>query len=395
MSEATVREKWNSISAFFGTDEVYTFDLEGRLLWAYQGGRTYRRSLDHRLFVKFSEQREGIRLREIREIPADEARAWLEAVHRKVAQEAPPSLKERLARWTPEAYEEDRRKFLEIYRPVSILPPDQYMAVVLQLTEGCAWNRCTFCSFYRDRPYRVKTAEAFEAHIRAVQTFFGRALIARRSIFLADANALAVSSSLLIAAFEAIAHAFPLPPPDLTGSALLEYLREHPEVLRGVFSFLDIFTGIRKSIDEFRELRARNLRRVYIGLETGDPFLLRWINKPGTPEEALELVETLKRSGIHVGLILLAGVGGRRFANQHVSQTLRLLARMPLDSKDLIYLSPLVVPPDSAYAQRAQEDRVGILSRKEIETQLGIFRKVLTQPGGPRISIYDIREFIY
>lgn len=390
-----VREKWNSISAFWGPDRVYTFDLEGRLVWAYEAGRTYRRSLDHRVFVKRTERKGEMRLRYVREVPPAWARAWLESVHRRVAREAPPSLRRRIARWTPEAYEADRRRFLAIYKPVSILPPDQYMAVVLQLTEGCAWNRCTFCTFYRDRPYRVKRPEEFERHILEVKAFFGRALAARRSVFLADANALAAPFPVLIQAFEAVSQAFPLPPPELTGPDLLRYLRDHREVFHGVYAFLDIFTGVRKSVEDFRELRMRNLRRVYIGLETGDPFLLRWLNKPGTPEEALELVQNLKRAGIQVGLILLAGVGGRRFAEQHIRGTLHLLSRMPLGEGDLIYLSPLVIPEGSEYARRAEEDRVGVLTPEEVWAQVAGFQKALTRPGGPRISIYDIREFIY
>jgi radical SAM superfamily enzyme YgiQ (UPF0313 family) len=43
-----------------------------------------------------------------------------------------------------------------IYKPVSILPPDQYLALVVQATEGCSYNECSFCTFYRDRPFRIK-----------------------------------------------------------------------------------------------------------------------------------------------------------------------------------------------------------------------------------------------
>jgi len=45
------------------------------------------------------------------------------------------------------------RTTLGCTKPVGILPPDQYMAVVLQAAEGCAFNTCTFCDFYRDRSF--------------------------------------------------------------------------------------------------------------------------------------------------------------------------------------------------------------------------------------------------
>ena len=44
-----------------------------------------------------------------------------------------------------------------VYSPVGILPPDQYLALVVQATRGCAFNTCTFCDLYRDG-YRVKSA---------------------------------------------------------------------------------------------------------------------------------------------------------------------------------------------------------------------------------------------
>ena len=50
--------------------------------------------------------------------------------------------------------------------PASILLP-QYLALVLQATEGCSYNRCTFCDFYRDRPFRIKSADVAGAHQRA------------------------------------------------------------------------------------------------------------------------------------------------------------------------------------------------------------------------------------
>ena len=95
-----------------------------------------------------------------------------------------------LTRWDWASLEADRARFQQIYTPVGILPPDQYLALVLQATHGCSHNACTFCTFYQDIPFRIKTPEQFRQHVAAVLDFFGPALAMRRSIFLADANAL-------------------------------------------------------------------------------------------------------------------------------------------------------------------------------------------------------------
>ena len=39
--------------------------------------------------------------------------------------------------------------------------PTSTSSVVLQPTEGCHYNRCTFCDLYRDRPFRIKTPAEF------------------------------------------------------------------------------------------------------------------------------------------------------------------------------------------------------------------------------------------
>jgi hypothetical protein len=63
--------------------------------------------------------------------------------------------------------------------------------------------------------------------------------------------------------------------------------------LKGIYSFLDIFGAERKTLDDYRELAAYGLKRIYIGLETGDDDLFALLNKPGSPltvREALILI---------------------------------------------------------------------------------------------------------
>jgi hypothetical protein len=82
-----------------------------------------------------------------------------------------------------ERLEADAARFARIYRPVSILPPDQYLALVIQATEGCSYNRCTFCDFYRDRPFRIKSAVELRHTLREVVDFFGEAMGLRGRCF--------------------------------------------------------------------------------------------------------------------------------------------------------------------------------------------------------------------
>jgi radical SAM superfamily enzyme YgiQ (UPF0313 family) len=298
-----------------------------------------------------------------------------------------------VATWDVDRLAADAAEFNCIYRPVSILPPDQYLALVLQVTEGCSHNKCTFCTFYRDRRFRIKTPAEFEEHVAQVKRFFGPALPMRRTIFLADANAIVAPQRLLVPALDLIHREFEVVP---TGASLAAYRRDHPAAFDGIYAFVDAFTGRLKSAADFRALGERSLRRVFIGLETGHDPLLRWVRKAGTAADAVETVREIKAGGVKVGVIIMIGIGGRQFAAGHVADTVRVVNAMGLGAGDFVYFSEFVEPPDSEYSAQAAADGVERLTPAEMHAQMDTIRAGLSFAGPPpKVSVYDIREFIY
>jgi Radical SAM superfamily len=386
-------------STTVGLDErdTLSFDGAGRLIRAFWAGRSIRRSLDHRFIEKrragpypWSADRRTLGPAESRALLATVARD-LEAVaealagpHPGVAGAHAEALRLRLAeilRWTPEALEADAAAFGRLYRPVRVLPPDQYGAVVVQLTEGCSYNQCSFCQLYRDRPFRVKSPEELRHHLRAVRQYFGKGLATRRSVFLADANALVLPVQRILDALEAVADALSGVTPGR----------------RGVYSFVDAFSGLPRAAADFQAMAARGLRRVYLGMETGCDELLRLLNKPATNAEALALTRALKEGGVQVGVIVMVGIGGERYAAAHLRETVAALGAMPLGPGDLIYLSPLEASPGSPYRQREREAGLRPLGDAEMAEQLVALRAGLRgRPGGhPVVAVYDVRDFLY
>lgn len=376
-----VRLRPQAINLLVGDEEPsYSFDLAGRLIGAFDGGVNYRRGLDNRVLSKWRDP-DGARQR--RWLAPEEARTFLTGVYRlagRVAEAAPDPRLAALQRWDWPALEADAARFAEVYRPVSILPPDQYLALVLQATEGCSYNRCTFCDFYRGRPFRVKGPDELRAHIAAVREFFGPAIGLRRSLFLADANALVAPMPRVRAWLEVIAETRVLP----AGA--------------GIYSFIDAFDVHRKSGAEWAELAARGLRRVYIGMESGDDALLRWLRKPGAVADVIEAVVLLKRAGINASVIIMTGIGGGRYADAHVRGTMAALNAMPLGAGDIVYFSPFVDHPGAEYAALAQADGVRPLTDDAVAAQEAAIRAGL-RPADPmhppQYSRYDIREFVY
>lgn len=370
---------------------MYSFDGSGRLWSAFGGGVTHRRGLNGRVMAKRTLD-DGVRARRwLTDAEADELVASTNATAREVAEALRSGaarlnsrmdahaerLLARACAFDVERARDDAAAYARVYQPVGILPPDQYLSVVLQLTEGCSFNTCTFCSFYRDRAFRIKRPDEFRAHARDVRGFLGDGLGLRRSIFLGDANALVAPMPLLLPLMDAAGEVF-------DARAM------------GVYAFLDGFSGERKSADDYALLAARGLRRVYIGLESGNAELLAFLRKPGAPDDALHAARAMKSGGVAVGVIVLVGAGGHAFAEAHTRDTIALLNAMPLDGRDIVYFSELVATDDLPYARDARDAGLSPLTPAECAAQATAIKSRLRfGSAAPKMSAYDIREFVY
>jgi len=325
----------------------------------------------------------------LRRLEKEEVETWSDEPSRQQALGQVKNWLKLVVDWDYARLEDERKRFRAVYSPVTILPPDQYLALVLQATEGCHWNHCTFCHFYRKTSFRIKSENEFEKHLQAAKDFFGAAIRLRQSIFLGDANALVLPQSKLLKMMDRINETFPMSAPH-SGD------HESPG-FRGIYSFLDVFTGDKKTEKDFGQLRERNLRRVYVGVETGCNELLRFLNKPATAKQTLEVCLAVKGAGLSLGVIIMIGIGGSRFLHRHIEQTADLVNLMGLGVGDILYFSPFLESTSMEYSLRAAEAGIGSLTEQERESQLNAIRCALNfkELQKPKVSLYDIKEFVY
>jgi radical SAM superfamily enzyme YgiQ (UPF0313 family) len=354
---------------------VMSFDREGRMVGFFRDGLTYRRALDSRVLLRWREDR-----RHRRWLSGPEAfnvyrdvYALAREVYPETAGELRRRLEEEILTWTPRMLLNEERRFRSVYHPIPILPPDQYRSVVLQVTEGCTWNRCTFCNFYKGRRFRMRTLSQFRKHIQAVKRLFGKGLRMRKGLFLGDGNALALNADRLLEYINATRESFPDEP---------------------VYGFVDVFSGERHTVDEWKALRESGLHRVYIGMETGSDELLRFLNKPGSGDDVLGLVSDLKQAGVAVSPIVMVGIGGDAFREQHARATLRVLERMELGADDILYISPFIEFEETEYARQRREAGIRALDEAEMEREYDRLCSA-ARSLGIKTSRYDIRDFIY
>ena len=400
---------------WYREQEGYTFDLSGRPFAGYRQRRRYRRALDGRMVITgWGEGLARQRPRSVQVLLPEQANRELQLWRQRLeplaqavqagryrpvefhhpnyfvpGREQLARIFRRILRWDEKKIAQDIAEYHRVYRPVTILPPDQYLALYVQMSVGCAYNRCLFCDFYHDRPFHVLTKTEFLTHLDAVQRYFGAGISMRRRLFLGDANALHMPADELRQRIAILHQRFAI--------GKQRHSSGKP-VFDGIYSFIDSFTGVRLPRDLLRDLAQARLRRVYIGFETGHEPLRRFLLKPGSTEQVVQTVQHLKEAGIAVGVILLVGIGGRDIAAAHVRDSVAALEAMRLDKQDIIFLSELVVQPDSAYARVAAENGWELFSGEAmLQQRLAFIEAIDAVPLSRRAKIanYDVREFVY
>lgn len=371
-----------------GEERILRFDGEGRLFLAQEGGFSFRRGFDGRIRKRPRAVRFRERTSKAQWLDGHQAEDFLVRSHetalrsleealrgdlpflKNTAAEEAVEWKKRIASWTPRRYADSASEFRRLYGSIPVLPPDQYYAVYLQVVFGCSYNRCSFCTLYADRSFRVRTMEEWRRHLEEVKRFFGRGLFLRRSYFLGDANGLAMEQEEIL--------------------TRLAMARESLPALRdGFHAFHDTFSGKERTAEEYKALRNAGLRRIYIGVESGCDELRRRMAKPGSAEAVRRRVLLAKKGGLAVGLMILLGIGGEEFSDRHVEETRNLLDSLSLSKEDIVFLSPLFVG-------EREEVLPGVPAPPSLERVIRREEKCFRDSlSGPRISRYDVEQFVY
>ncbi len=364
-------------------DWRYHFDRTGRFLFGVRAHEVVRRGLDDRVVQVRTQAGAGITGRTYRTLNPEEKAAFYRRVYalaRASLDSLPATEAARwralLEGWTPEALAADAQAFRQVYLPISILPPDQYHALVVQITHGCSYNRCLFCDFYRDRRFHIKSEDELQVHLDRLQRFMGPRIADRSGVFLGDGNALVVPTGKLL--------------------TMMELVRERlgSSVGQDFYTFMDTFTLEHKTPEDLRRIYEQGLRTVYTGLETGSNRLRAFLRKPGTAEEAVAAMNRLKEAGYRIGVILMVGVGGPKFAREHLAATRQALNGIHFTPGDLVYLSPFVDPHDTGYDEQARAHALGAFTDEQTREELARWRRALASLPA-KVTLYSIREHLY
>ncbi len=217
------------------------------------------------------------------------------------------------------------------YEGMIFRPPSEAESLILQVTVGCSYNRCTFCGAYREKIFRIKSFEEVKEDIDEASVYRRRI----RRVFLADGDALAVPQKDLL--------------------RILEYMKPRFPYLERVGIYANARDILNRDIEELTSLKELGLGIIYMGLESGNREVLKRVKKNATVEQMVQAARRVKESGILLSITVILGLGGVEYSFIHAEDTGKVLSEM---DPDYVGALSLMVVPGTPIEREIEEGRL-------------------------------------
>ena len=184
-------------------------------------------------------------------------------------------------------------------------PPSEARSLIFQITIGCSQNRCRFCGMYKGKKFHIRPLQEILTEIAEIPLHY-RPRIDR--VFLADGDALVYPYDDLCAILDALASTFP--------------------GLTRVASYASPNSLTTKSPEQLAVLRAKRLKILYFGLESGDDETLLAVNKGFESGRMAELALLAREAGMKLSVTAILGLAGRERSLEHARATAEWVNRV-------------------------------------------------------------------
>lgn len=221
----------------------------------------------------------------------------------------------------------------DIYRP-----PSEAYSLLIQVTIGCSHNRCTFCSMFKDKRFRVRDVKEVLEDLETARKTYRRV----EKIFLCDGDALCLANDKLL--------------------VILNRIRElFPECVR-VSVYGSAKDVLRKTPEELQELRENGIGMIYLGAESGSQKVLDAICKGATRQQMIDAVHRIEASGIKSSVTFISGLAGKAGWEEHAIETGKVISEM---NASYVGLLTLMLDPRAPIYGQIQRGEFQLLTGEE------------------------------
>jgi len=202
-------------------------------------------------------------------------------------------------------------------------PPNEAYSALIRVSRGCPWNKCLFCTMYKNIKFQLRPIEEIKIDIEnAVKIYKGA-----NSVFIADSDSLAMKNIV-----EVIKH----------------IKLSFPNVNR-ITSYARAKTLMKLGSTRLKKIKEVGLTRVHVGLESGDKKTLEFMEKGATPEDMIEGGIAAKDAGLELSFYILIGAGGKDRIKEHAVESAKVCNKV---NPDFIRLRTLVVQHGSLLEEK-------------------------------------------
>lgn len=225
-------------------------------------------------------------------------------------------------------------------------PPYEANSCIIQVTSGCTYNKCSFCSLYKDDCFQVSPIQEFEEDLAEIKRFQPYA----RRLFFTGANPFALSYDKL----------------KLRVLTVRDYLIK----CQNIAMFASVRDIKNKEVWQLKKLRAMGVNGLSIGTETGDEDTLRLANKGYTADDILEQCQKLDEAGIEYYFVYMTGLAGKGNGYRNAINSAKLFSQL---NPYFISVDSLTLFEGTALYAMAENGKFKTASEKERLQELQVF----------------------
>ena len=181
-------------------------------------------------------------------------------------------------------------------------PPSEAKSLIFQVTIGCSFNECSFCDMYRNKEYSERPWDEVKSEI----DLMAKQLPDTTRIFLADGDAINISTDYMV--------------------QIVEYLYNSFPKLERVSCYTMPMNLLKKTPEELKKMREAGLKMLYLGIESGSDIILKKITKGATAETIIRACRKAIETGFTLSCIIILGLGGKTHSKEHIKETARVVS---------------------------------------------------------------------
>lgn len=234
------------------------------------------------------------------------------------------------------------------YDGTTYRPPMEANTTLLQVTVGCSYNKCAFCTMYRKKDFHMSPEEEIVEDLLEV----ARTKPDVKRIFLLSGDPFVLATDKLLRIAELVHQYLP-----------------SVETLTCYCSFMDLRN---KTLEDLMKLRKAGYNDLYIGLETGYEPALKFISKGFTIAEAEQTLSRLLEAGFNYNALLMCGIAGKGNSEANAAATAKLLNTYKPRMVSLV--STAVSPGTPLSDMRDRGEYVQLTERELVEEELMLLR---------------------